>query len=143
MKKTVVGVFLVLVVAFLAVGVAVVNPVRLAAAGKADFTLTISPTSETIVRGSNLKFDIIPTGPNRLTGIRAQISADISPSVSNGPVLTLHSYDGGINLGSVILTGTTSQGTPRGTYTIMATATGIQYPIVGQTQTASATLIVN
>jgi hypothetical protein len=107
-----------------------------------DFQVTISPSSETISRGSNLLFYIIPTGHQCLTGIHVTVGTTISPNVKNGPVLTEHSYDVPINGGEVVLTGTTSSSTPRGTYMINATATGIQYPIVGQSHSGIAALVV-
>ena len=173
MKKTAVGAFLVLVVAVLAVGcngnsspttpspslilspsgqttaspsssvspsypTAAVSPVR---AATAKWTLTVSPSTETVPAGSNCNFSITPTGSKSLTGVRVQISADISPKTAQTPDLRLPLYDIGINSG-VFLYCTTGNGS-KGTYTITATAKGIQYPIYGQTQTASATLIVN
>jgi len=122
---------------------AAVNPVRVAAAASTvKFTLTVSPTTETVPGGSNCKFYLTPTGPKSLTGIRVQIFADISPKTAQTPDLSQPYTTIGINLGSIPLIGTTGNGS-KGTYTITATATGIQYPINGQTQTASATLIVN
>ncbi len=176
MKKTVVGAFLVLVVAVLAVGcngnfnsspitpssilspsgqttaspsssvspsdpTAAVSPVRAAGAGT-KFTLTVSPSTETVPGGSNCKFSMTPTGPNSLTGVRVQIIGRISPQTAQTPDLSERYTTIGINLGSIGLFCTTGRGS-KGTYTITATATGIQYPINGQTQTASATLIVN
>ncbi|OLE86783.1 MAG: hypothetical protein AUF79_15035 [Crenarchaeota archaeon 13_1_20CM_2_51_8] len=113
-----------------------------AAKCNSDFQVTISPTSETITRGSNLLFYIIPTGHQCLTGIHVTVGTTISPNVKNGPVLTEHSYDTSINNGEIILTGTTTSSTPTGTYTINATATGIQYPIVGQSHSGITTLVV-
>jgi hypothetical protein len=113
-----------------------------AAKCNSDFQVTISPSSETISRGSNLLFYIIPTGHQCLTGIHVTVGTTISPNVKNGPVLTEHSYDVPINGGEVVLTGTTSSSTPRGTYMINATATGIQYPIVGQSHSGIAALVV-
>jgi hypothetical protein len=120
------------------------SPIYAVSAAKcnSDFQVTISPASETISRGSNLLFYIIPTGPQCLTGIHVTVGTTISPNVKNGPVLTEHSYDVPINGGEVILTGTTRSSTPTGTYTINATATGIQYPIVGQSHSGIATLVV-
>ena len=111
------------------------------AAGKAKFTLTISPSTETVPAGSNCKFYMTPTGPKSLTGVRVQIFADISPKTAQTPDLSQRYTTIGINLGSIVVIGTTGHGS-KGSYTITATATGIQYPINGQTQTASATLIV-
>src|SRR5207245_5542797 len=163
MKNTVVGAFLVLVVAVLAAGcngnsspittspsvilsasgqttaspsssvspsdpTAAVSPVRPAGAGT-KFTLTISPSTETVPAGSNCKFSITPTGSNSLTGVRVQISSDISPKTAQTPDLRQPLYDTGINSGSIGLYCTTRNGS-KGTYTITATAKGIQYPIV-------------
>jgi hypothetical protein len=174
MKKTVVGTFLVLVVAVLAVGcnsnsspttpspslilspsgqttaspsssvspsdpTAAVSPVQAAGAGT-KFTLTVSPSTETVPGGSNCKFDMTPTGPNSLTGVRVQIIGRISPQTAQTPDLSQRYITIGINQGSIPLFCTTGHGS-KGTYTITATATG-EYPINGQTQTASATLIV-
>ena len=117
------------------------SPVRAGAASNPKWTLTVSPSTETVPAGSNCKFSITPKGSNSLTGVRVQVSSDISPKTAQTPGLRQPSYDIGINSGSIGLYGTTSKGS-KGTYTITATAKGIQYPIVGQTQTASATLIV-
>jgi hypothetical protein len=120
------------------------TPIYTVSAAKcnSDFQVTISPTSETISTGSNLLFYIIPTGHQCLTGIHVTVRTTISPNLKNGPVLTEHSYDVPINGGEVVLTGTTSSSTPIGTYTINATATGIQFPIVGQSHSGTATLVV-
>jgi hypothetical protein len=120
------------------------TPIYTVSAAKcnSDFQVTISPTSETISTGSNLLFYIIPTGHQCLTGIHVTVRTAISPNLKNGPVLTEHSYDVPINGGEVVLTGTTSSSTPTGTYTINATATGIQFPIVGQSHSGTATLVV-
>ena len=111
------------------------------AAGKAKFSLTISPSTETVPAGSNCKFYMTPTGPNSLTGVRVQIIGRISPQTAQTPDISEPYTTIGINQGSIPLFGTTGHGS-RGSYTITATATGIQYPINGETQTASATLIV-
>ena len=176
MKKTVVGAFLVLVVAVLVVGgngnsspitrsrlilslsgqttaspsssvspsdpATAISSTQTSSGGNVKWTLTISPSTETVPAGSNCKFSITPTGSNSLTGVRVQISSDISPKTAQTPDLRQPLYDIGINSGSIGLYSTTGKGS-KGTYTITATAKGIQYPIVGQTQTASATLIVN
>ena len=166
MKKTVVGAFLVPVVAVLAVGfngnsspitpspslivspfgqttaspsssvspsdpTAAVSPAPAAAAGSAKWTLTVSPSTETVPVGSNCKFSMTPTGPKSLTGVRVQIFADILPKTAQTPDLSQRYTTIGINLGSIGLFGTTGHGS-RGTYTITATATGIQYPINGE-----------
>ena len=112
-----------------------------ASASNPKWTLTVSPSTETVPAGSNCKFSAAPTGPNNFTGVRVTISSDISPKTSQTPVLRQPTYDTSINSGSVGIYGTTGKGS-KGTYTITATARGIQYPIVGQTTTASATLIV-
>ena len=122
-------------------GVSQPTPPRAAAAGNVKWTLTVSPSTETVPAGSNCKFYMTPTGPKSLTGVRVQTFADISPKTAQTPVLRQPTYDTSINSGSVGIYGTTGKGS-KGTYTITATAKGIQYPIVGQTTTASATLIV-
>jgi len=117
------------------------QPQRGVSAGNAKWTLTVSPSTETVPAGSNCKFYMTPTGPKSLTGVRVQIFADISPKTAQTPDLSQRYTTIGINLGSIAVIGTTGHGS-KGTYTITATATGIQYPINGETQTASATLIV-
>ncbi len=119
-----------------------ISSTQTSSGGNVKWTLTVSPSTETVPAGSNCKFSITPTGSNSLTGVRVQISSDISPKTAQTPDLRQPLYDTGINSGSIGLYGTTGKGS-KGTYTITATAKGIQYPIVGQTQTASATLIVN
>src|SRR5438552_12402327 len=116
-----------------------ISPVQAAAAGNPKWTLAVSPSTETVPAGSNCKFSITPTGSNSLTGVRVQISSDISHKTAQTPDLRQPLYDTSINSGSIGLYCTTGKGS-KGTYTITATAKGIQYPIVGQTQTASATL---
>ena len=125
----------------LAVITLVLQPQRGVSAGNAKWILTVSPSTETVPAGSNCKFYMTPTGPKSLTGVRVQIFADISPKTAQTPDLWQRYTTIGINLGSIALFGTTGHGS-RGSYTITATATGIQYPINGETQTASATLIV-
>jgi hypothetical protein len=83
-----------------------------------------------------------PTGPKSLTGIRVAIFPGISPQTAQTPDIHEPYTTIGINQGSIPLFCTTGNGS-KGSYTITATAKGIQYPINGQTQTASATLIVN
>ena len=123
-------------------GVSQPTPPRAAAAGNVKWTLTVSPSTETVPAGSNCKFYMTPTGPKSLTGVRVQIFGDISPKTAQTPDLSQRYTTIGINLGSIGLFCTTGHGS-KGTYTISATATGIQYPINGETQTASATLIVD
>ena len=125
----------------LAVITLVLQPQRGVSAGNATWTLTVSPSTETVPAGSNCKFYMTPTGPKSLTGVRVQIFADISPKTAQTPDLSQRYTTIGINLGSIAVIGTTGHGS-KDTYTITATATGIQYPINGETQTASATLIV-
>src|SRR6266705_4847704 len=120
MRKAVVGAFLVLVVAVLAVGcngnssptttspslilspsgqttaspsssvspsdpTAAASPVR---AATAKWTLTVSPSTETVPGGSNCKFSMTPTGSKSLTGGRVQILSDISLKTAQTPDLS-------------------------------------------------------
>src|SRR5207244_5737314 len=73
------------------------SQVRAAAASNPKWTLTVSPSTETVPAGSNCKFSAAPTGPNNLTGVRVTISSDISPKTAQTPVLRQPTYDTSIN----------------------------------------------
>ncbi|HVH14809.1 MAG TPA: hypothetical protein VNA15_03710 [Candidatus Angelobacter sp.] len=106
-----------------------------------SFTVTLSPSTETIPRGSNFRFTIFTSGPECLTGTHVGLFPSISPSVTNGPSFRTTSY--AIPLyDSPWLVGNASQSTPTGTYTFTVTAKGQQAPLVGVTESGSATLTV-
>ena len=108
---------------------------------KLSFTVALSPSSETISRGSNFRFTIFTSGPECLTGTHVGLFPSISPSVSNSPSFRTTSY--AIPLyDSPWLVGNTSLSTPTGTYTFTITAKGQQAPLVGVTESGTATLIV-
>lgn len=120
-------------------------PTYTVSAKKCDtvFQVTISPTSETIPRGSNFQFGISATGAQCISYTHAIWGASISPNVANGPVPAPQtSYSIFINSGSGLFRGSTNSSTITGTYTITATVTGVQAPINGQSHSATATLIV-
>jgi hypothetical protein len=108
---------------------------------KLSFSVTLSPSSETIPRGSNFRFTIFTSGPKCLTGTHVGLFPSISPSVTNGPSFRTTSY--AIPLyDAPWLVGNASSSTPTGTYTFTVTARGQQAPLVGIAESGSATLIV-
>jgi hypothetical protein len=106
-----------------------------------SFSVALSPSSETIPRGSNFRFTIFTSGPQCLTGTHVGLFPSISPSVTNGPSFRTTSY--AIPLyDSPWLVGNASLSTPTGTYTFTVTARGQQAPLVGISESGSTTLIV-
>ena len=108
---------------------------------KLGFTVALSPSSETISRGSSFRFTIFTSGPECLAGTHVGLFPSISPSVTNGPSFRTTSY--AIPLyDSPLLVGNASLSTPTGTYTFTVTAKGQQAPLVGVTESGTATLTV-
>lgn len=106
-----------------------------------SFTVTLSPSGETIPRGSNFRFTILTSGPECLAGTHVGLFPSISPSVTNAPSFRTTSY--AIPLyDSPLLVGNASLSTPTGTYTFTVTAKGQQAPLIGVTETGTATLTV-
>lgn len=106
-----------------------------------SFSIALSPSSETISRGSNFRFTIITSGPECLAGTHVGLFPSISPSVTNGPSFHTTSY--AIPLyDTPLLVGNASLTTPTGTYTFTITAKGQQAPLVGVTESGTATLTV-
>src|SRR6266566_2439507 len=64
-----------------------ISSTQTSSGGNVKWTLTVSPSTETVPAGSNCKFSITPTGSNSLTGVRVQISSDISPKTAQTPDL--------------------------------------------------------
>jgi uncharacterized membrane protein len=90
-----------------------------------DFGLSASPSSMTILKGSNQTSTITVASLNRFQGT-VQLSATISPIVSKGPTVSLSTASLSISpggSGTSTLTVYTSFSTPKGTYTVTVTAT--------------------
>ena len=122
------------------VGILSVYPV-IAHNCKLSFAVTLSPSSETIPRGSNFRFTIFTSGPECLTGTHVGLFPSISPIVTNGPSFRTTSY--AIPLyDSPLLVGNASLSTPTGSYTFTVTAKGQQAPLIGVAESGTATLIV-
>jgi hypothetical protein len=85
-----------------------------------NFTITATPTSQTIKRGSSAIFTITITGTNGFNGT-VHLATTISPVVKNGPTISLPSTVGPES--NSTLTVSTAHSTPIGTYTITVTAT--------------------
>jgi len=110
----------------------------------ADFTLTVSPTSVTVQRGSNGGSLITLTTKGYCGTVN--LVANVSPNQRYAPTLQIRNYDvyictdPGFEARTTPLTiGTTSK-TPTGTYTITITAKAITGSSV--THTATVTLTV-
>ena len=86
----------------------------------ADFTITATPTSQTIRKGSSAVFSIAITGTNGFNGT-VHLATITSPIVRNGPTISLPSIMGPYS--NSTLTVSTLHSTPVGTYTITVTAT--------------------
>lgn len=110
--------------------------------GGPTFKVAISPTSETIQRGSNFRYTIFVTGPKSLTGIMTLIGASVSPTGATGLTFRTTGYDIPINVATPLLVGNTTLSTPTGTYTFTITARGTQSPIVGVVETATTQLVL-
>ena len=126
-----------LLMLFLAMGLVIsvvgVLPISPVAANNPDFTLTVSPTSATVQRGSSATFGIGLTGVCGLTGT-INVFAGISPNVSKEPTLQFTHYDiccfsSTHTTGGTVLTVGTEKGTARTTYTITVTAHTITCPL--------------
>jgi hypothetical protein len=85
-----------------------------------DFTLTVSPTNQTVHRGSTATFTITVMGTNGFNGT-VTLSATISPVNRHGPALSLPSTVGPYSTST--LTVATGHNTPQGIYTITVKAT--------------------
>ena len=135
MKKAVTTI--ILLVAFLMGVNANSNP-------SADFTVTVSPTSETVQRGSNGGSNITLT----TTGYCGTVNlvATVSPNQRYGPTMQFRNYDvyictdRGFEVGTTPLSIGPTRKTPTGTYTITITAQAITGSSV--THTATVTLTV-
>lgn len=110
--------------------------------GSPTFKVAISPTSETVQRGSSFRYTIFVTGPKSLTGIMTLIGASISPTGATGLTFRTTGYDIPINVATPLLIGNTTLSTPTGTYTFTITARGTQSPIVGVVESATTQLIL-
>src|SRR5881296_2150536 len=85
-----------------------------------DFTITISPSSQTVRKGSITTFSINVTGTNGFNNT-VDLSTTISPVTRHGPTTSLPSTVGPYSTST--LTVSTMRGTQLGTYTITVTAT--------------------
>jgi len=85
-----------------------------------DFTLAVSPTNQTIHRGSTATYTITVRGTNGFNGT-VTLSATISPVNRHGPTLSLPSTVGPYSTST--LTVSTGHNTPQGLYTITVKAT--------------------
>jgi hypothetical protein len=85
-----------------------------------DFTITATPTTHTIKRGSSATYTMTIKGTNGFNGT-IHLTTTISPFVKNGPTITIPSTVGPYS--NSTLTISTGHSTPAGTYTITVTAT--------------------
>src|SRR5207237_10616566 len=85
-----------------------------------DFTITLSPSSQTVRKGSTTTFTIQVTGTNGFNNT-VNLSATISPVTRHGPATSLPSSVGPYSAST--LTVSTTRNTQLGTYTITVTAT--------------------
>ena len=85
-----------------------------------DFTLTVSPTNQTIRRGSTATYTITVKGTNGFNGT-VTLSATVSPVNRHGPILSLPSTVGPYSTST--LTVATGHNTPQGLYTFTVKAT--------------------
>src|SRR2546429_2690237 len=85
-----------------------------------DFTLTLSPSSQTLRKGSTTTFTIQVTGTNGFNNT-VNLSATIAPVTRHGPATSLPSSVGPYSAST--LTVSTTRSTQLGTYTITVTAT--------------------
>src|SRR5438874_1853713 len=85
-----------------------------------DFTITLSPSSQTVRKGSTTTFTITVTGTNGFNNT-VNLSATISPVTRHGPTTSLPSSVGPYSTST--LTVSTARNTQSGTYTITVTAT--------------------
>src|SRR5207247_2142984 len=90
-----------------------------------DFGLSASPFTLSIPRGSSRQSTITVSSINGWSGT-ATLSATISPIVSKGPTVSLNPTSITLTAGghgTSMLTVSTGNSTPRGTYTVTVTAT--------------------
>ena len=92
-----------------------VNP-----APKPDFTLTVTPSSQSVTRGSSATFTVSIMGTNGFNGT-VSLSATVAPLSRHGPTTSLPSTVGPNS--SSTLTVSTVHNTPTGSYTITVTGT--------------------
>jgi hypothetical protein len=85
-----------------------------------NFTITATPTSQTVKRGSSASFTITIRGINGFNGT-VTLYSTVSPLVGNGPTISLPSSVGPYS--NSTLTVSTTHHTNVGTYTITITAT--------------------
>jgi uncharacterized membrane protein len=85
-----------------------------------DFSITVSPTNQTIHRGSTATYTITVMGMNGFNGT-VTLSGTISPVNRHGPALSLPSTVGPYSTST--LTVATGHNTPQGIYTITVKAT--------------------
>ena len=85
-----------------------------------DFTMTVSPTSQTVRKSSTTIFTMTVTGTNGFNNT-VNLSATISPVTRHGPTTSLPSTVGPYS--NSTLTVSTARSTQLGTYTITVTAT--------------------
>jgi hypothetical protein len=100
----------------------------------ANFSLAVSPSSQTVTAGGSTSYTAMVTPSNGFTGL-VSLSASGLPSGA-AATFTPASVSGGSGTSSVAVT--TSSTTPAGTYTL--TLTGVSGTL---TQTATATLVVS
>jgi hypothetical protein len=85
-----------------------------------DFSISATPTTQTISKGASATFTITITGTNGFNGT-VTLSTTISPLVKNGPKISVPTTVGPYS--NSTLTVSTTHPTPVGTYTITVTAT--------------------
>ena len=102
-----------------------------------DFSLSATPTSQTVKRGSNAAYTVRVTPSGGFTGTVALTGA-VSPVVANGPTLSFSPTQITGGSGTSTLTARTTTSTPKNTYTITITGTS------GSKQhTTTVTLVAN
>ena len=99
-----------------------------------DFTITLSPSSQTVRKGSTTTFTIQVTGTNGFNNT-IDLTATIAPITRHGPAISLPSPVGPYSTST--LTVSTTRNTQLGTYTITVTATNGSL-----THTSTATVTV-
>src|SRR3989449_8483244 len=85
-----------------------------------DFTIALSPSSQTVRKGSTATFTIRVTGTNGFNNT-IDLTATIAPVTHHGPAISLPSSVGPYSTST--LTVSTARNTQSGTYTITVTAT--------------------
>src|SRR5438093_1586709 len=85
-----------------------------------DFTIALSPSSQTVRKGSTTTFTIQVTGTNGFNNT-VYLTATIAPVTRHGPAISLPSSVGPYSTST--LTVSTTRSTQTGTYTITVTAT--------------------